>query len=63
MSDTNWGNNKIQFPRLIAELEMAGAFTEEVLDGLRASMDLDNAEIFTLVSRAQKEWDIIVRNT
>lgn len=60
---TTWENNGIQFPRLIAELEAAAAFTPEVLDALSASMDLEPSEVHELIERAVISWDHIVRNT
>lgn len=52
-----WEDNSIQFPRLIAEMEMAGAFTDDVIAQLRESMDLETDEIMELVSRACDEFD------
>lgn len=60
---SNWLNNGIQFPRLIAELEMAGAFTPEVVQTLCESMDLVEADVMELVERAQVSWDHIKGNT
>lgn len=51
-----WFDNSIQFPRLIAELEAAGAFTDEVYRELSESMDLPDDRISELVDRAQVEW-------
>lgn len=59
MSDENWNNDSIQFPRLIDELEAAGAFTKQVYEDLSASMDLSKREISELISRAQNEWERI----
>lgn len=58
-----WLDNSIQFPRLIAELEIVGAFTDEVIRDLRQSMDLSGNEIFEIIDRAQSEWDKIKQNT
>jgi hypothetical protein len=63
MSNRNWRNNAIQFPRLIAELEAAGAFTPEVYRDLCVSMDLLPQEISDLIERAVREWDRIKSNT
>ena len=52
-----WNNNAIQFPRLIAELEAAGAFTDEVYKTLSESMGLEYARISELVDRAQFQWE------
>ena len=57
--DKNWLDNEIQFPRLIAELEAAGAFTNEVLRDVADSMDLRTEDVCSLIDRAQKEWDKI----
>jgi hypothetical protein len=53
----NWLNNNIQFPRLIAELEAAGAFTPNILSKLCVEMDLTEDEIGEIVDRAQMEWE------
>jgi len=53
----NWLNDAIQFPRLISELQAAGAFTEEVMAALRASMDLSDGEIMEIVARADKKFE------
>lgn len=55
----NWKSNAIQFPRLIAELEAAGAFTPEITKTLCTEMDLTIEEISELVDRAQDEWEKI----
>jgi len=52
-----WDNNKLQFGRLIAELEATGAFTEEVLDKLCNEMDLTVPDICCCIERAQQLWD------
>lgn len=57
MSNANWQHNAIQFPRLIAELEAQGAFTQEAMEFLAESMDLTYEEIFELIDRACAEWD------
>jgi hypothetical protein len=41
----NWQNNLIQFPRLISELQIAGAFTPDIMENLMESMDLTNIYI------------------
>jgi hypothetical protein len=58
----NWDNNDIQFPRLIAELQMAGAFTPEVMEALQDSMDLELADIDELMTRADVLWDQIKKD-
>ena len=61
--NTNWRNNQIQYPRLIAELQMVGAFSNEVISEVADSMDLDTSEVHTLIDRACNEWDAIKENT
>jgi hypothetical protein len=59
----NWENNAIQFPRLIAELEASGAFTQEICATLCESMDLDMDDLDNLVTRAQDIWEEIKEAT
>lgn len=59
----NWDNDEIQFPRLIAELKGAGAFTPEVLSAVAASMDLELLDVHELIERAVTAWDRVVQNT
>ena len=54
-----WHDNAIQFPRLIAELDAAGAFTPEVMRDLQESMDLTPDEIGELIERANAAWEVI----
>lgn len=55
----NWKNDAIQFPRLIAELEAAGALDTELLSQVALSMDLTLDEVTELVDRAQATWDAL----
>ncbi len=55
-----WKNNKIQFARLIAELEACGAFNDKVMNDLSVSMGLEIARIKELIERASNEHDKIV---
>lgn len=59
MRNDKWLNNEIQFPRLIAELEATGAFTNEVISNLAESMDLRIDDVCNLIDRAQTEWEKI----
>jgi hypothetical protein len=56
---TVWDDNAIQFPRLIAELEAAGAITPKVMGDLATSMDLRLSEVRELIDRACDEFDRI----
>lgn len=55
----NWENPAIQFPRLIAELESAGAFTAKVISDLKESTDLTESQIYDIIDAAQETWDNI----
>lgn len=59
----NWMNNSIQYPRLIAEMQVAGAFKRGFLMELGVEMDLNPDEIMDIVSRACDEWDEIKAQT
>jgi len=54
-----WTDNEMQFSRLIAELYAVGAFTQPVLDGLSASMDLERSEVMELVIKAENKFEAI----
>lgn len=51
-----WLDNKIQFPRLLAEIRAAG-LTKEQYQVLKESMDLTHNEIDELLQRAEEVWD------
>jgi len=57
MSNAKWANNELQFARLIAEIEAAGGFTEQLVQDLCASMDLKKDQVTELIDRAQSHWD------
>ena len=61
MSNPNWKNNGIQFPRLLAEI----VATQDNLDipALATSMDLTVEEVNELFDRAQLAWEEIVART
>lgn len=52
-----WEDDELQFARLIAEAELSGAFTRAVVHELQEEMDLTEAEIHELLTRAQRSWD------
>lgn len=57
MKKSLWERDDIQFPRLIYELELAGAITFEVMQSLQASMDIEDEEdILELLGRAQAAY-------
>jgi len=55
----NWRNDAIQFPRLIAELQMAGAITTHIMEVLCESMDVTQTEMCQLLDRADRKWEAI----
>lgn len=52
-----WKKNEVQFPRLIAEAEAAGAFTPSVLCDMADSMDLELKQVRELIDRGQEAWE------
>jgi hypothetical protein len=69
MSQENWLNDSIQFPRLISEIEAVGAFDllqrdgTKIIDSIAISMDLEPWQIYELIDRAQQKWDSIKSQT
>lgn len=61
--ETNWKNDAIQFPRLIAEMEALGLLAGAQLTPIIESMDLTRAQLGEIVDRAQKTWDAIKAQT
>ena len=53
-----WYDDKLQFARLIAEIEAAGGFTSELLENLSESMELSLFDIGSLIGRAQGVFDL-----
>lgn len=51
-----WGDDSIQFPRLLAEIYAAGV-DRETMKAVAVSMDLTTAEVETLFVRAEKAWE------
>lgn len=56
MSNKNWNDNAIQFPRLLAEIS---ATQELDMEALADSMDLSVAEVKELFDRADAAWEVI----
>ena len=52
-----WADDKVQFARVIAEAEAAGAFTNDIKQAMSDSMDLTKHEIDELIDRAQTYFD------
>ena len=57
-----WGDNSIQFPRLLAELQMVDAIRDD-LSEVCESMDLPLHRVHELLARAQTMWDDISSRT
>ena len=57
MSTKLWENNEIQFARLIAEAEAAGAFQPNIVESMAASMDLEPSNVYILIDRAQQAFE------
>ena len=62
-SNTNWENNAIQFPRLIAEICANIEFKPKHWKDLQDSMDLSEDELNELFDRANDEWEKIKEKT
>lgn len=60
---TLWEVNEIQFARFIAEIQMAGGLTPDVMQALGLSMDLNSNELDDLIERAVTFWDKIKAKT
>jgi ABC-type hemin transport system ATPase subunit len=57
VSDKSWENDRIQFSRLIAEVQEAGGFNPEMIEQLATSMDLSIRDVGKLIARACDDWD------
>jgi len=51
-----WNDDLVQFARLLAELDAAGAFNLDVMMELSESMDLNTDEIGEIQERAELVW-------
>ncbi len=60
MSQHNWVNNKIQFPRLLAEIQRVG-LTDGQYRELEDAMELSEFEIKELLNRATERFDEILQ--
>ncbi len=54
---TLWENDRVQFARLIQEIQMAGGLTSKVTKALRDSMDLTRSELVSLFDRARRIFE------
>ena len=58
-----WGDNSVQFPRLLAEISANVGISSADWAGLCESMDLNHDELEELFNRAHEEWERIKENT
>ena len=63
MSNKNWENNSIQFPRLIAEISANVEISDKEWQDMCDSMDLNPVELERLFNRANDEWERIKKET
>lgn len=52
-----WANDHLQFARLLRELDLADAFTPELIDKLTGQMDCKEADIDQLLGRVTNAFD------
>ena len=60
--ESHWENDKVQFARLINELDLLGIFTPDTLRGLADATDLSQTEILDLIERAKNVYDETLEN-
>lgn len=58
LHDRNWEDNDIQFPRLLAEIYAAGLSAKQEQD-ICKSMDINKAELYDLLERADNKFEQI----
>jgi hypothetical protein len=58
-----WGQNDVQFPRLLAEIYATVQFTVEQETTLCSSMDLEWSEVSEILERAEVIWQGIKERT
>jgi len=56
--NSNWEENLLQFPRLLAEINAVG-LSDGQLEALSIHMDLPVERILEIFERAEKTWDMI----
>jgi hypothetical protein len=57
-----WGNNDLQFTRLLGEFAQALEFTDQQMDMLNEVTDMSVSEINEILGRASTSWDSIKYN-
>jgi hypothetical protein len=59
MKTSRWENDHIQFARMLAELNAAGAPNKAQMKLLKESTDLNTGQIIAIFDRAEKAWQKI----
>jgi len=54
-----WGQNDVQFPRLLAEIYATIEFTTEQTKALCETMDLEPGDVDDILERADAVWQAI----
>lgn len=54
---TKWEDDKLQFARLISEIQSVGGFDAELIHALAESMDLKITDIHELMERAEAVFE------
>jgi hypothetical protein len=62
MSNTNWANDTIQFPRVLAEIHAIG-LTDGQMRQLEDGMDCSEFDIGEILNRATEKFDEIKEMT
>ncbi len=57
MSQEQWEDSRIQFPRLLAEINAVG-LTVDQIQGIAESMDLHTDEVNNIFERANARWEV-----
>jgi len=52
-----WENDKVQFARLINELDLLGVFDSNTIISLGCEMDLPLSNVYDLIERAKNVYD------
>jgi hypothetical protein len=58
-----WGNDHLQFARLLSELNAAGGISYQAITDVTTSMDFEVADFFEILDRASEAYDdYVARN-
>jgi hypothetical protein len=62
-AEANWAKDDIQFPRLLAEIVSTLELTQDQIDEIAESMDLESGRVDELFDRALAAWERIKADT